>query len=124
MNEAGVRDMSDVFQEYGQTTLHPVAVLFWLSMAGMVLFSGRSRAVLGVALVCVFMPHAQRLVVAGVDFSMLRLLMLFAWTRILWRREYRGFKPGEIDIVFVLWIVSGAVIHVLRVGPHGMAWAL
>ncbi len=122
MNEAGVRDT--VFAEHGQTTLHPVAVLFWLSMAGMVLFSSRSRAILGVILVCVFIPHVQRLVVAGLDFSMLRLLILCAWTRILWRREYRGFKPGKIDIVLVLYIISGAVIHSLRVGPDGLGWAL
>jgi len=113
-----------VFQEYGQTSLHPITVLFWLIMVGMVLFSSRSRAILAVILICVFMPHMQRLVVAGVDFSMLRLLMLFAWTRILWRGEYRGFTPAKLDNLVVLWAISASVIYMLRVGPSGIGWAL
>jgi hypothetical protein len=116
--------MSGVFQEYGHTSLHPITLLFWLVMVGVVLSSSRSRAILAVMLVCLFMPHSQRLVVAGVDFSMLRLLMLFAWPRVLWRGEHRGFKPGKIDKLVVLWTLSSTGIYLLRVGPSGMAYAL
>ena len=115
--------MSEVFKDYGQTTLHPITVLFWLMMVGMVLFSNRSRAVFAVILICVFTPHVQRLVIAGVDFSMIRLLMLFAWPRVLWRGEHRGFALGKIDKLVVAWAISSAGIYLLRNGPSGMGWA-
>lgn len=119
-----VRDMTGVFLEYGTTNIHPVAMVFMLIMAGVVIFSRSSRALLAVLLVCVFMPMMQRLVVAGLDFSMLRLILMLAWARVLVRGEYRGFQPTRIDWLFVLWTVSVSVIHVIRVGPDGIVYRL
>jgi hypothetical protein len=121
---AGVRDTSQAFMEYGTTVLHPVALVFLICMVALALFSGRSRAILAVLLVCVFMPHAQRLVIGGLDFSVLRLILLAAWGRVLVRGEYRGFKPTKLDRILVLWVASAAVIHVLRVGGGGVVWAV
>lgn len=104
------------FAVYGTTNIHPFSVVFMLCMAGVALFASRSRAVLAVVLVCIFMPSMQRVVVGGLDFSMLRLIMIVAWTRVFIRREYRGFKPGTFDRLFVLWTVSLSVIFVLRTG--------
>ncbi len=104
------------FAVYGTTNLHPIAAVFMLCMAGLVMFGSRSRAILGVLLVCVFMPAMQRIVVGGLDFSMIRIIMLVAWARVLARQEYRGFSPGRFDLLFVLWTASLATIFVLRTG--------
>ena len=119
-----VRDMTHVFLHYGKTNIHPVAAVFMLCMVGLVLSRRRSRTVLAVLLVCVFMPMMQRLVIAGLDFSMMRLILMLAWASIIVRGEYRGFKPGKIDWVFLLWTSSLAVFYVLRVGPSGIVYRL
>jgi hypothetical protein len=116
--------MSDMFMHYGATNIHPVAAVFMLCMVGVVLWSRRSRVILAFLLVCVFMPMMQRLVVGGLDFNMMRLILIVAWVRVLIRREYRGFKPGKLDYLFVLWTVSLAIFHVLRVGPGGIVYRL
>lgn len=123
MND-NVRDMSDMFTEYGVTNIHPIAAVFMFFMIAMVLGSRRSRVVLAFLLVCVFMPMMQRLVVGGLDFNMMRLLLIVAWGRVLVRGEYRGFKAGKLDYLFVGWTISLAVFHVLRVGPGGIVYRL
>jgi hypothetical protein len=117
----GLDDAVHVWGSYGTTVLHPVFIVFMLCMLGLVLFSGRSRAILAVLLVCFFVPNAQRLVVGELDFSMLRLILLIAWARVLVRREYRGFKATKLDGIFVLWTASAAILHLLRTGGGGFA---
>ena len=96
------------------------AVVFMLSMAAIVLWASAPRALFAAILVCIFMPMMQRVVVGGLDFSMMRLIMLVAWARVLLRGEYRGFKPSKFDLFFVLWITSSAIVYVLRLGPSGI----
>jgi hypothetical protein len=119
-----VRDMSDMFTEYGATNIHPAAAVFMFFMIAMVLWSRRSRVILAFLLVCVFMPMMQRIVVGGLDFNMMRLLLIVAWGRVFVRGEYRGFKPGKLDYLFVAWTASLAIFHVLRVGPGGIVYRL
>jgi hypothetical protein len=115
-----VDEVSTQFAVYGTTNIHPVALVFMLCMAGLVLLSSRSRALFAILLVCVFMPTMQRIVIGGTDFSMIRLIMIVAWARVLMRGEYRGFKPCKFDLIFVLWIASLGIIYVLRLGPSGI----
>jgi hypothetical protein len=111
-----LQEVTGRFAVYGTTNIHPFSVVFMLCMVGLVLFSSRSRAIFAVVLVCIFMPAMQRLVVAGLDFSMLRLIMIVAWGRVLVRREYRGFKACSVDRFFVLWTASLGILFVLRTG--------
>lgn len=117
-----VRDMSHVFLQYGTTALHPLAVAFTLGCAALVWSRRRSRVVLAVLLVAIFVPAKQRLVLAGLDFGMLRLVLMWAWLRILVRGEWRGWKMRRIDRLLVAWIGGVALIHVLRVGGSAIAY--
>jgi hypothetical protein len=112
------------FAVYGTTNIHPIAVVFMLCMAGLVLRARRSTALFAVLLVCVFMPTMQRIVIGGLDFGMIRLIMIAAWARVVVRREYRGFKPGKFDLIFVLWTASLGIVYVLNVGPSGIVTRL
>ncbi len=71
-------------------------------------------------LVSVFISMRQRLDFGGLDFMPHRLLLLFAWTRILLRGEHRGFVPHRIDkwlLAFTVWTAIAYVI--LRDGDPG-----
>ncbi len=104
------------FIQYGVTNIHPFAAVFMLCMIALVFAPKRTTALLGVLLVCVFMPMQQRLVVGGLDFNMLRLIMIVAWVRVLVMGDYRTFKPNKLDRIIGLWVLLGAMVFVMRVG--------
>ena len=112
------------FAQYDVTNVHPLAIVFMVVMTVLVVAPKRSAATLAVLSVCIFMPMEQRVVVGGLDFSMLRLISMVALLRILVRREYRGFKFGKLDRLFLLWVLLGASFFLVRVGPSGFVYSL
>lgn len=112
------------FAQFGVTNFHPLAFAFMAVMTVLTFARARSTAILAVLLVCVFMPEEQRVVIGGLDFSMLRLIMISAWIRVFVRGEYRGMSFGSLDRVFVLWMISSSIFYLLRVGPSGIVYRL
>lgn len=112
------------FAQYGVTNFHPLAIVFMVCMTVLALAPKRSGVTLSILAVCVFMPSEQRIVIAGVDLSMLRCLMLLAWIRVVARAEYRGLTFGRLDRLLLLWVVCASLFHVLRVGPSGIVYRL
>jgi hypothetical protein len=112
------------FGQFGTTNFHPVAFGFMACMTALALAPRRSGAILAVLSVCVFMPQEQRIVIGGLDFSMLRLIMIVAWLRVFVRGEYRGFSFGKLDRFVLLWVLSASFFYVLRVGPSGIVYRL
>lgn len=99
---------------YGVTNINPVALMATLAAGVFLLTARRSQAILAIALVACLIPVAQRVVVAGLDFNMIRILILFGWVRLLSRNEMRGLRMNEIDVAFVTWIVLSSVVYLLR----------
>jgi len=112
------------FQEFGTTNVHSLTIALMVCPTVLVLASRRSAAIFAVLAVCVFMPAQQRYVIGGLDFSMLRLIMVVAWLRVLVRGEYRGLGFGKLDRVVVLWALSASIFYVLRIGPSGIVYRL
>ena len=102
--------------EYGTTVIHPVALCFTLAMGLLLLWLRRSQAVLPFALVATLIPVAQRVVIATLDFNMMRILLLFGWARALARDELRRIRLNRLDVAIVVWLACGALVHVLREG--------
>ena len=102
------------WQTYGQTVIDPAALMATLAMGVLLLVLPRRRAVLPFLLVAAFIPVAQRLVIVGLDFNMIRILLLFAAARIVWRHEYKALRLGPIDRSFVIWFVVVSAVYVLR----------
>jgi hypothetical protein len=112
------------FEQYGDTNFHPIAIFFMACMLVLAFWPKRSTSVLAVLSVCVLMPADQRVVILGLDFSMLRLMMIVVWSRMLLRREQRGFRLGKLDWFVLLWVFSGSFFHVLREGPSSIVYCL
>src|SRR5688572_20947616 len=92
-----------------QTTLHPVGLLAVLALGVAMLFLPRRHAVVPMFLLGCMIPSAQRLVVASLDFDLLRIMVLFGWTRVMMRQEAAGFRWRPADFVLIAWAVSGAI---------------
>lgn len=112
-----VRDIS--FREFGVTDIHPLALALTLAMGVWLLFARRTHAIVPLALVMCLIPVTQRLVVATLDFSMMRILILFGWTRLFLRGELRALRPNGLDWAVGLWVVSASLIYVIREGDFG-----
>jgi hypothetical protein len=59
---------------------------------------------------------AQRIVVAGADFTLMRILLLAYVVRLLVRGEYRNFRWNRLDTAIVCWTVAGTVIMCIQLG--------
>jgi hypothetical protein len=96
---------------HGQTVIHPVALGFTLLMGVLVLVLPRRFVVYPMILVTCFIPVNQRIVVATLDFNMLRILVLFGWTRLLLMGEHRSFRLNIIDTAIICLVLSRMVIY-------------
>ncbi len=101
---------------YNQTVLHPIGLIAVLTLGAALVLLPRRFAVLPMIIVACFIPTAQRLVVMSLDFTLLRILVLFAWTRLFLRNEFRGFKWNRLDILFAVWMLCGIVVYTLQQG--------
>jgi len=96
------------------TNLHPVGLIAVILLGIAVLVLPRRYSLVPFLVVACFIAPAQRLVVMTMDFNLLRLLILFGWARVLMSGEGRGFRWKKLDVLLVLWTLSGTLILTLR----------
>lgn len=95
-----------------QTIIHPIALGFTLLMGVLILFLPRKYTFIPF-LVAIFIPIQQRLVIATLDFFMLRILVLFGWARIVMRSEYWSFKLNTIDKAMIWWAIVRTISYTM-----------
>jgi len=59
------------------------------------------------------MTLGQALVVGGLDFHLMRMLILFGLARIVVRKELSGIEVHPIDGVFVAWLLASSFLYLL-----------
>jgi len=99
---------------YGQTQLHPFALSAVILLAFLVLALPRRFALAPLLVAATTLPMAQRMVIAGADFTMIRLLLLAYVVRFLLRGEWSAFTWNRLDTAVVLWAVAGTAIMTLH----------
>lgn len=87
-----------------------------LVMGAALILLPRRYTIFPMIIVACFIPSAQRLAVAGLDFTLLRILVLFAWTRLLLRNEFKHFTWNRLDSMVLAWMVSGTTIYTIQNG--------
>ena len=98
---------------YGATTLHPLGLLAILILGALLLFLPRRYAIFPIILMACLVPSAQRLVVFSLDFTLLRIMILTGWMRLLYRNELADFTWKPLDTVVVLWAASGTLVYTI-----------
>jgi hypothetical protein len=97
----------------GTTMIHPVGVAALGLMAVLALLVPRRWTCLPVILMLCFIPAGQRLVVATIDFTFMRVLMCVIWTRLFLRGDLRPIVWNHLDRVMVLWAIACVVFGTL-----------
>lgn len=88
-------------------------LLFSLSMAGLLVVLPRRYAMLPIlALVC-YMTMGERVVIGGVNFTMVRILLLFGWLRLLARGESGQLRWHTVDKVIIAWAIFRTINYTL-----------
>lgn len=93
----------------GSTTLEPIAMLVALVLTAAAFLVPRRHALLMLVICACVIAPAQRVVLAGFDFTFLRIICGMLVVRILIRGEHRGLKAGPVDVAVGAWAVVTAV---------------
>lgn len=101
---------------YGQTTLHPLGLLLLLITAVTMLVVRRKLAITPMLVMACFVAPAQRMVVFGLDFNLIRIMILVGWIRVFVKNETTAFVWKTIDKVIIAWAISGLIAYVLLRG--------
>ncbi|MEM7262824.1 MAG: hypothetical protein AAF488_12600 [Planctomycetota bacterium] len=72
----------------------------------------RNKAVIPVFILTCFIATAQRIAIGGIDFDLLRLMILTGWARVFWRGEFFTFRWKLIDVAMVTWCVLGSIAYI------------
>lgn len=99
-----------------QTTLHPLGLLILAGLCLAAVFVQREYAVLPSLLLACFVAPAQRIVVAGLDFSFVRILTIVSLLRVLGRDEFRAFVWTKLDKAMIAWGIVGSLSYILLRG--------
>jgi hypothetical protein len=91
------------------TVLHPVAGIILAAMVLMMLGVQRRYAIWPLIVIACFIPQAQRIAIAGLDFTFLRIMVVFAVLRIMLWGEYREFKFTHLDLSVLVFALLRVV---------------
>lgn len=106
-------DPSGIVRSYGATLIHPIGLLLTLAAGILMILLPRKYALIPFFFVALIIPIQQRIVVATLDFYMLRILVLFGWLRILLYGESQGFRWNIIDSLLIAWAAVTVVARTL-----------
>jgi len=105
-----------IFYEYNETIITPLALIVTLINGFIILYIEKRYLIIPLIINIIFIPYMQRIVVAGLDFDMLRIVILFSFIRIfITKKEFNDIKFNKIDKIFFIWIIVSMIIYVLRV---------
>jgi hypothetical protein len=102
-----------VWEEYGSTVLSPIAVLFLFIMLILIISLKRRDLAIPLILTACLIPFMQRIVVAGIDFTLVRILIIFSWIRIILKNENKDLKFHKIDKVIIIYVIINLTANTL-----------
>ncbi len=111
-----------------------IALGMALCMSVLLIALPRRLAIIPIAAITCYLTLGQAINVAGVHFTMLRVVVLAGCLRILFRQEFRSIKWVRLDTLMIFWILSGTIAYSLlwqtsaalinRLGIAYDAWGL
>jgi hypothetical protein len=96
-----------------QSVINPLGLAFTLLMGVLLIALPRRYALVPVIMLTCFMTMGQVVYFMGFHFTMIRILALFGWARLLVRGEIRALRLNWIDKALLLWTLSSVVLNTL-----------
>jgi hypothetical protein len=99
-------------------TINLIGFLFAVSMGILLIGLPRRLALLPIILTAGYMTIGQQVMIAGLHFSIFRMVILVGWARLIIRGEMLWGGFNEIDKLMVAWQVSRVTINTLQYGTR------
>jgi len=93
--------------------LTPLGIGFIVAACLLILILPRKYALVPVVILTCYMTMGEDVLVGGLHFTMIRILVLVGWIRILIRGEIRGLQFNPIDKMFLAWVASDFVLNTI-----------
>ncbi len=93
--------------------LNPIGLLFTLAMGVLMLVLPRRFATVPLVFASCFMTIQQQVVIAGFNFSVMRIIVLAGWIRIIIRGERLSSRLNGIDKAILAYTFVGAAFYVI-----------
>ena len=97
-----------------ETYLNPFVIITLILLCIAVLIIERKHTVLLLIFIVMFIPNAQRIVLGGIDFTMLRLLIIVAWIRFFLKNEVHCIQFITLDYLLIVWAMSTTIIYSIQ----------
>jgi hypothetical protein len=97
-----------------QTNIHPITLIFILFFLTVILLAPRRYVIIPLLLVQSFITPAQNFSLGGIDFSIMRIMILFTLLRILLRRENNYFIAIKLDKILMLYGIVSILAYTLQ----------
>jgi hypothetical protein len=98
------------------SNIHPLALAAVLILGIAMLIVPRRWAILPMLIIACFISSVQKIVIAGMDFNLLRIMVMFGVARLIIRQESRGFAWKPLDTAITLWTISSMIIYTMQQG--------
>jgi len=98
---------------FGETVLSPMALGLTLAMGVVLLLVPRGRVAIPILIVSFFITELQRIVIGGLDFTMIRILMLFALLRVVLRHRSLRIGMTSMDWALLAYSVLSVLMYTL-----------
>ncbi len=74
----------------------------------------REKAVIPFIIMACFIPTAQRMVILGMDFNLIRVLFFLGWVRIIITNEIRSIKVNGLDAIIIIWALVQIIMYSIQ----------
>ncbi|MDI6449687.1 hypothetical protein [Anaerobaca lacustris] len=92
------------------------AIALILALALVTLLVPRKYFLLPYVVAACFVPADQRIIVADLDFTALRILLVVGLLRVVCAGDGKPLKYNSFDKLVIAWVVVGAIVYVLQWG--------
>jgi len=97
----------------GPGFVNAAGLSFTLAMVLLLLVLPRKYVLVPIIVLVCFMTMGEHLIIAGLNFTMIRVLLIFGWLRLILRGEYRRLRWTTVDKLIIAWVCLRTVNYVL-----------
>src|SRR5664280_3133986 len=93
--------------------MNPLGYTFLITVGLIIFVLPRQLVFIPFIIAVCYTTFGQQLVILGGNFTIIRILILLAWIRLIVRGEISGFKLNTIDKAVIWWVVISIIAHTL-----------
>ncbi len=100
----------------GHTVLHPVGLAAVIVLGVAMVVLPRRLATIPMLIMACFIAPAQRVMILGLNFDLLRVMVVFGYIRLAARGEWADFQWKPLDTSLLLFAASAVTVHTFLIG--------